>query len=224
MKYATIIITILVLFSACIGDDILQDTVAEQLRITNNIDTLAVGTTYQFEFRYSDNTGRDGMTDVDWSSSDPNILTISENGLATAVDKGNVQVTAAATALDGSTLTDTHTLTISDRTVIMEVVRTGTIAVTSNYILEGTFELREDGDELVLVFEDDYRASESLPGLYVYLTNNPNSTVDAFEIGKAPKEGGAHEFRFSGVEINDFDYLLYFCKPFGVKVGGGDIN
>ena len=30
--------------------------------------------------------------------------------------------------------------------------------------------------------------------------------------------------RISGVGLNDYDYLLYWCKPFSVKVGDGEME
>ena len=73
-------------------------------------------------------------------------------------------------------------------------------------------------------FGDDYQASTSLPGLYVYLTNNPATANNAFEIGRVEIFNGAHSYRISGVGLNEYDYLLYWCKPFSVKVGDGEIR
>ena len=36
---------------------------------------------------------------------------------------------------------------------------------------------------------------------------------------------GAHEYALpAGIGLLDYDYLLYYCKPFGVKVGDGAID
>ena len=35
---------------------------------------------------------------------------------------------------------------------------------------------------------------------------------------------GAHEYTFTGADIFEYDYLLYYCKPFNVKVGDGEIS
>ena len=102
--------------------------------------------------------------------------------------------------------------------------RSGAIRTTSSYLLEGSFTLRQDGNDIVLEFADNYRASTSLPGLYVYLTNNPSTSNNAFEIGRVETFEGAHSYRISGVGLNDYDYLLYWCKPFSVKVGDGEME
>ena len=64
----------------------------------------------------------------------------------------------------------------------------------------------------------------SLPGLYAYLTNNPSTVNNAFEIGRVETFSGAHSYRISGVGLNDYDDLLYWCKPFSVKVGDGEME
>nr|HQU58856.1 hypothetical protein [Saprospiraceae bacterium] len=75
-----------------------------------------------------------------------------------------------------------------------------------------------------LEIADNYRASTSLPGLYLYLTNNPATVNNALEVGKVAVFDGAHSYHISGVGINDYDYLLYWCKPFSVKVGDGEMQ
>ena len=107
----------------------------------------------------------------------------------------------------------------------VSTVRSGVIQTTTFYDLEGDFELIQNDDgTLTLDIADNYRASSGLPGLYVYLTNNPRSISGAFEIGEVNVFSGAHSFEIDGVELNQFNYLLYFCKPFNVKVGDGEIN
>ena len=82
------------LLSGCIGDDIIMDTVEGNLRISASIDTLGVGDTYQFEAIYTNNVGQEESTNIDWSSSDENLLRIDAQGLATGIALGSVSVTA----------------------------------------------------------------------------------------------------------------------------------
>ncbi|MEL7160606.1 MAG: hypothetical protein AAFN92_07595, partial [Bacteroidota bacterium] len=111
-------------------------------------------------------------------------------------------------------------------TVVVETTeRKGTVATTTFYDLEGTFTLTEQTDgSLKLALDADYVADDGLPGLYVYLSNNPNSNAGAYEIGAVTVFRGAHEYIFSGPELGEYDYVLYYCKPFSVKVGHGDIE
>ena len=215
-----------VFFSACIGDDIIMDRVDETLRITVQATSIAAGETFQFEARFTNNIGNVEEGRVIWRSSDESILSITENGLATAIIGGNVIVSAEATLDDGSTLKEEMDVEVSMVTVEVETPtsRSGVIATTTFYELEGDFVLNEVNDGVSLEIAENYKASSALPGLYIYLTNNPNSISDALEIGEVSVFAGAHTYEISGVGLNDYDYILYFCKPFRVKVGDGKIE
>ena len=227
MKYLLIFsIPILVALNSCIKDDIVFDTVEESLRILNPIDTLAQDDSYQFEVRFLNNTGQEETRTVVWASSAPNILSIDQNGLMTGLSMGNSVITAEV-MLDGKPpVRDEIQIEVAEETIVSPPTeRSGALQTTSTYQLEGAFVLSETDDGLRLELADDYAASSSLPGLYVYLTNNPNSVSGAFEIGPAESFSGAHTYDISeDIGINDFDYLLYYCKPFSVKVGDGTLS
>jgi len=96
------------------------------------------------------------------------------------------------------------------------------LETTSSYLLEGSFSLEDTGNGLILKLNDDYRASSSLPGLYVYLSNNTTGINNALEIGPVNIFSGATEFNVPGNPgLNDYEYVLFWCKPFGVDVGVG---
>ena len=98
------------------------------------------------------------------------------------------------------------------------------INTTSSYALTGDFTITEDGNGGInLVFADNYNASTALPGLYVYLTNNPSTTTGSLELQKVQTFQGAHTYSIPNVGVNDYSHVLYFCKPFNVKVGDGEI-
>ena len=78
-------------------------------------------------------------------------------------------------------------------------------------------------NNLELKIENNYKASTSLPGLYLYLTNNPNTIANAKKIQKVAVFNGAHSYIIENTSINEFSHLLYWCKPFSVKVGDGEI-
>ena len=45
------------------------------------------------------------------------------------------------------------------------------------------------------------------------------------EIGAVEVFKGAHSYILEGdIPLNQYDYLLYYCKPFNVKVGDGPIG
>ncbi len=226
MKNVFYMTLLTVLFSSCIGDDIIMDRVAETLKITTQAASIAAGETFQFEARFTNNIGNTEEGKVIWRSSDESILAITEDGLATAITRGNVVVAAEVTLEDGSLLKEEMDVEVSMVTVAIEqpTSRSGVIATTTFYDLEGDFILNEINGGVSLEIADNYKATDALPGLYIYLTNNPNSISDALEIGAVTVFEGAHTYEIAGVNLTDYDYVLYFCKPFRVKVGDGAIN
>ena len=222
---ASIFVTLLsVTFISCIGDDIVFDEVVETIRITNAPDTLALDSEYRFEYIYLDKTGNEGQAiNVKWQSSDPEVIDISQDGNANALQSGRATIEVTA-LIDGVELLDQADVVVGQSTVLNNDSKSGTIKTTSSYVLEGSFTLQQTGNDLTLQIADDYRASSSLPGLVLYLTNNPNTIEGSLEISPVTVFNGAHEYLIENVDIEEYGYLLYFCKPFRVKVGDGKIN
>ena len=213
---------LLFLAAGCIDDDFLDDFVEPEISITNGIDSMAINTDFQFESRYLNNIGQDEDIAIIWTSSDPSIISITDSGLATALTAGTVTITAATT---DQAFTDAIEVSVGEETVVVELQSiTGTIVTTTFYELEGTFELseREEGG-LLLDINDDYRTTSALPGFYIYLSNNRNSIFNAFEIGEVTVFSGAHSYEIPDVGLNDYNYIVYFCKPFNVKVGEAEL-
>lgn len=227
MKNLLLFSTVLLLsLSGCIKDDIVFDSVDPVLRITNVPDSIGFGTSFQFDFRYLNNVGQEEEVNPEWSSSDPEIISIDATGLAEGLQTGEVLISVSYT-FEGSLINDSALVAVGTETVISEepsTDREGNIRTTSSYALTGEFTLIQDEEDLILEFAADYVASSALPGLYVYLTNNPNTTNGALEIAKVTTFNGAHSYRIPNTDINDFNHVLYFCKPFNVKVGDGEIQ
>lgn len=211
--------------SSCIGDDEILDSIEPTIRILNPAQSIEVGTTYQFMVAFFNRVGlEESLTSVTWSSSNTEVLSIDNNGLATALIEGTTMV-EVSTSQGGMVISDVINVAVSTETLISTNVRKGTIRSTSSYLLEGDFILTNENQKLTLKISENYSASTALPGLYVYLSNNPNSTAGAFEIGAVDVFNGAHEYELgSGIGLNDYDYVLYYCKPFNVKVGDGKIE
>lgn len=214
---------LITVWSGCIKDDYVDDEVDPVLRITTIADTIAVGDSFQFEAMYLNNVGKEESVPVLWSSSQPDIISIDMNtGLSEALQVGASVI--AVEYNDGSkVLRDEIEVNAGSSTVVQPGEKSGTVHTTSSYALTGDFTLKTDGDNLILEFANNYNASTALPGLYVYLSNNNTTTANALEIAKVEVFSGAHSYMIPNVGINDYSYVLYFCKPFNVKVGDGEI-
>ncbi len=214
------------LLTSCIGDDIVEDTIEPEVRITNPIDTLERNTSYTFSALAFDDAGMQiDPNQVRWKSLDTSLIEIdSLSGEAFAKKLGTTAIEADITY--GNVLyQDADIVHVGNTTVVQTVARTGSLRTTSSYTLRGDFTLIEENDALQLRLASNYAASSSLPGLYVYLTNNPNTVVNALEVGKAISFSGEHVYNLpAGTSINDYQYVLYFCKPFNVKVGDGEFD
>jgi hypothetical protein len=214
---------IAITFTSCIKDDIIDDFVEPSIRITTTPDTIVVGSQFQFEFAYFNNVGQQENIDPTWTSSNESLLTIDQTGLATAIEKGEVSITVSYTSNDVN-LSESFKVNIGEVFVEAPVGKSGTIATTSSYVLEGDFEIIEEDGRLIISIAENYIASTALPGLFVYLTNNVTTTSGAYEIGPVQTFNGAHTYEIDGIGINEFSHILYFCKPFNVKVGDGEIK
>jgi len=220
-----LLIIIGILSASCISDDFVDDRVDPVLRITNAVDSIGIDSSYSFEFMYLNNVGQEESIEADWSSSDPDIISITSNGVATAHAGGSAEITLEYSDSEGS-VSDSKVVGVGERTVVEEVTgRKGSVATTTFYKLEGDFTLESNGSSGVLLsFGDDYEASSALPGLFVYLSNNPNTISGALEIQAVDVFKGAHSYNIPDVGLDDYGYVLYFCKPFNVKVGHGQIE
>ncbi len=222
LTYAFIAIAIGISHVGCIGDDIIFDEVDPIVRIMNTIDTIELGTTYTFEFTYFNNTGEEErVTGAQWSSDNPTTISIDNQGMASALELGSANISVTLTDPNGIEVMDAHTIIVGNSTVSNDDGRTGMLRTTSSYKLEGSFSMEKMDNNLILSFSEDYEASSNLPGLFIYLTNNPNTVNNAFEIGAVEVFKGEHSYTIEGVDLNDYSHVLYFCKPFVVKVGDG---
>ncbi len=211
--------------SGCIGDDLILDEVDPIVRISNPVDTLALGSTYQFTFLYLNQVGQEEeVENAMWNSDNPNTIQISPEGFAQAIAAGSAVISIVVEQKTRPLVRDTNLVMVGDRTVATNQARSGSLRTTSSYVLQGDFLLSEQAGTLTLSFDEDYEASSSLPGLFLYLTNNPNTINNAFEIGAVEVFKGAHFYELTGIGLHDYSHILYYCKPFRVKVGDGNFK
>jgi len=292
-KVPFLMVSILLLFS-CVGEDLVNDYVDPDLRISNAILSISEGFQYQFKARFFDESGTkvENPTLV-WRVDPPSAVSIMQDGTIQAITAGQATVIVQTTGLQGNiiearttftitavantetTTTETSTMTTGTETSTMttdtetstmttdtetstmttgtetstmttdtetSTMTTGTetstmtgvviapqffegeIRSTSSYVLEGKFRYEHDGTRITLSLDSSYRASTSLPGLFIYLGNNPRTVNGAFEIGEVKVFSGAHQYVLPpSIELTNYKYIIYWCKPFSVPVGEGEI-
>ena len=195
-------------------DPVVLDPVLHMIKFAHFLD---VGNTFQFESDYYTSEGRiDETAAIAWRSSNDAILSLDDNGLATALTPGMVTVEATYQ-------NETATVTMVVEGVI--TARTGVLMGTG-YDIEGNFSLaqNEDGD-LILTIEG-YKPDG--PGPYFYLSNvNESRRVDGINLGDAGSSGdisiNVSEID-SSVELLTYNFLVIWCEPFGVRLGVGEFD
>lgn len=217
------ILPLSLLLQSCIGDDFVDDNIDPELRITTRIDSLQVNSSFEFEAQYLNNIGRVEEVPLNWSSSDGSVVSINDQGNASAISVGSTSIMVSYEQ-DGTEYSDQLDLKIVEEEVVVnQNIKEGQIVTTSSYVLEGDFSFEETDSGVLINIADNYKASTALPGLYLYLSNNRNSISNAFEVSKVTTFNGAHTYEIDGVGFNEFAYLVYFCKPFNVKVGEAEL-
>jgi hypothetical protein len=228
MKRNTLILFLFSLaLTGCIGDDFIDDRVDERISIDNPISEIQVDDKYQMEVTFFNNVGQPETNSFSWFSNNQMVATVNSSGLLSAISEGEVTIRVSVNLNDGGVLSEEKTITVVPGEANNgPITKSGTIFSTSSYTLEGEFTISEieDTANLFLDIADNYQASTSLHGLYIYLSNNPGSIDGALELGPVEVFSGAHSYTIENVGINEFEYVLYWCKPFSVRVGRGRIN
>lgn len=208
---------LLVLLTGCIGTDLVeQETMPARIAITTRADGIRVGDSYQFQAQYFDELGNIVDADVTWSSSDPAVISIDASGLAMANSEGSVTISAMANGA-----VDMVGVIAGENTTVPRNERTGTFQGNRDYEVSGTFTLSDATGELQLTFSEGFSTSNG-PGLFVYLTNSASSTTGGVELAALQSNTGAQTYNVgNGVQLGTYDYVLIYCKPFGIAFGIG---
>ncbi|TYP75924.1 Ig-like domain-containing protein [Aquimarina intermedia] len=205
--------------ASCIKEDVISDEVKPAIRFTNPLQSLALDDSYLLKATFTNTIGQEESKMFTWSSSNDSIVTIDMEGKVSGKKKGESIITVSTT-LDTEIIEASTTVKVSDQTIEANEPKKGTIVSTSSYELQGDFTLKkiQDQEFLELSIANNYVASTALPGLYLYLTNNPNSINGALEIGPVTVFSGEHSYSISTQDatLNQYQFLLYWCKPFSV--------
>jgi uncharacterized protein YjdB len=141
------------------------------------ITSIPVGVTEQFiaTGTYSDGTSFDITNQVSWSSSDPSIGAISNNGLATAIAPGATTLTASSGGISGNTNLTVNSATLSS-IVVTPANPSIPVGVAEQFVARGTY---SDG------------TSYDLTTQVTWSLSNPVATVNSGGLATAVSEGTA---------------------------------
>jgi len=216
-----LICLLLISASACIGTDIVDEVIVpEEVSIVTGVDSLRVGDSFMFVADYFNEFGEKELVDVSWRSTNDGIISIDQNGIASAVMNGDVMILASF----GDAI-DSVMVNAGNTTSELNTERTGSFRGRSDYNVIGNITLEDLGDQLELRFGSNFRSSNG-PGLFVYLSNSITSTIGGLELGNLKSNSGEQSYIIdkSSAQLDTYKFVLIYCKPFGVTFGYGELN
>lgn len=183
--------------------------------ITNLEGSLMPGETRTLQARVLNGLGQPvGNIAISWQSSNTSVATIDQAGNLVAIAVGSTQIVA-------------QTVTLQSIPLAVEVAaatssRTGNFSSNGGYSVSGTASLIQNGSALELSFGDDFMASNG-PMLGVFLAKNASGSLtgsNSVKVATLMGNSGAQRYQVpSGVEINDYNYVVIYCIPFNVRFG-----
>ncbi|MGY5353077.1 DM13 domain-containing protein [Wenyingzhuangia sp. IMCC45533] len=183
---------------------------------------------------FFDNKNRDLQNPVlTWETSNSNIIEIDNAGKLTPITRGNAVINVS-TVIDGNNVVaETLEITVADDTVIEEqpepidnetILGSGELMSNSFYDVKGRFRIVEKDGITSIILSDDF-ATDFLPDLVIYLSNNTNSNTGAQIISDEIRASGGQTFVVpNGVDVGRYSNVLLYCRRFSQRVGFGVIN
>lgn len=226
----------LTFLSSCIGTDLVEETeVPEQIIISTNFSSIKIGEEVQLEAFYTNKYGITEDREITWSTSTPDVLSMSPSGLAIGLLQGEATIEARV----GNVLT-TRTIQVSQDSIPDTAIslRSGTFrsAGSGSYTVSGDVVIMtEDGRSRILV-SDNFKASIG-PSLFLMLTNHTNGSYMVMNNnpvinGTSAQISSTRLTKFSGtmtwdvptgVDVKNYKYVLLYCT-LGPVFGFAELN
>ncbi len=184
-----------------------------------DVSVIEPGTTLQLSARALTTSGTvvEGVTFA-WESSNETIASVDQDGLVTSTsNEGDVDILVSGEGAEGVFQLRVGTQESLSR--VAELEGLNGYRVSGDAVLSATV-----SGNLTLQLSEDFSAQNG-PGLYLYLSNNRTNVSGGVEIGPLRSSSGADSYNVpSTVDLGDFDYVLVYCKPFGVGFGTGQFE
>ena len=145
-----------------------------------------------------------------WSSSDPELLSIDDDGVAVALAAGSVFVRATTSGIQSPAVA----ISILDTELV------GTFFSLGRYKAEGTAHLGPDDEgQLVLTFLDDFIITSG-PRLEVFLSPIDRVAPESINVGILKDVAGSQTYDLpEDAELGDYGWVIVHCVPFNVSFG-----
>ena len=156
------------------------------------------------------NNGMDvnGLT-FNWNSSDTSIVSVNSAGMVMGKNHGTAMVSASANG-------------ITSAPVMVQVIKLGTFSGSGS---GGMAILKIENNILKLETSATFFSNTGAPDLRIYLTNNSGNINGALEVSTLNQRSGAQTWNIAApTTINQYRYVLIWCKQFGGAYGVADMG
>ncbi|HHP7240321.1 MAG TPA: Ig-like domain-containing protein [Cyclobacteriaceae bacterium] len=163
-----------------------------------------------------------------WRSQNPDIAIVDNNGLVTGISEGMTNIVVMSEEISSQPF----------EIVVGSPERFATFEGASGYVAEGSVELVQDGDVIILNLSEDFMTSIAL-GTFIYLSNTTSGSgtrSNGLELGMITRdqtfENGTRSVNVSeiaemfstAVGFNQFRYVIVLCKPASITFGFADFE
>jgi hypothetical protein len=148
---------------------------------------------------------------LEWFSENSAIVTVTQQGLVTAVGNGIAEVHAKSEGVKSNSIVFMVGVTN---------VRTGTFQGAGGYSAKGTVTVMSEGNKLIVQLSSDFSASIAA-GTFIYLANSTSGGIvksNGLELGQYTATG-TKTFEANGVSLTQYSHVVVLCKPFGITFG-----
>lgn len=153
---------------------------------------------------------------IEWFSENTSIATVSSSGLVTPNALGVVEIHAKSEDVKSNSIAFT---------VANSVVRTGTFQSAGGYTTTGMVEVEVIDNKVRVTLSPNFSASTAA-GTFIYLANSTSGSVvktNGLELG-VYTPSGTKVYETSQATLNQYEYVIVLCKPFGITFGFARLN
>ena len=224
MKHIFLVITAITLFSSCIGTDLVEEIeVPTQVLISTSTTSIKVGDQVQFNAIFTNKYGITEDKQVIWSTTTPEIVSVTSSGLVRALKAGDAIIKAIAADAESTRIIKVSADAVPDTAIKS---RTGTFksAGAGSYTVAGDIKITTQDGKSVISVNDNFKASigpslflmltNHTNGSYMVVSNNPaiNGTSAQISLTRMTNFQGAMSWNVPvGVDVKNYKFALLYC-------------
>ena len=212
------------IFSSCIGTDIIEETeVPEQVLISTNISSIKIGDKVQLGAIYTNKYGMTENKQIIWSTSTPEIASVTSSGLVSALKAGDAVIKATAANAESFSIIKVSADPVTETGIN---TRSGIFmsAGSGSYTVAGDVMITTQNGKSKITVKDNFKASigpslfllltNHTNGSYMVVNNNPaiNGTSAQISLTRLTIFLGAMSWDVpAGVDVKNYKYALLYC-------------